>query len=300
LADDNKAPRQKITIDKPKPASFRGDIVLACDSDKIEIWDASADGTQLALPKSFHAADLPKDLWVQGVKESDKMRDVTISVKADGKTLSSVKFTVLWVEQPTLRWSGQLSPKNGAKNKYKQWTLGGNIDLKFQRYSNRRGTSRWGFGTEASAAVHPSNFKYPGSHLMLDRDVGLVGYTGNVATVHSAANITIPPGNDNPPASYWALDNIPPTLFAVDAPGLAYPDTEAAGIIFRCRDNFRAYASVHVQGKDVRCSQITNYFVVLSMKQTATPTGTTWVLDNNVTGDNQVGLGTTKTTFDLK
>ena len=70
--------------------------------------------------------------------------------------------------------------------------------------------------------------------------------------------------------------------------------------IRRARDNFKAFASVHAQGKDVRCSEVTEYFVVLSMKQTTAPQGKAWVQVNDVANDNQVALGTTKTTWNLQ
>jgi hypothetical protein len=298
LADNNNAPRQKITIEKPRPATFSGDIELDCKSDKIEIWDADVNGTKVALPKKFPAAALPKDLWVQGVKESDSMRDVTITISAAGKELSSVRFTVLWVEKPDVTWSGTLSPKNAKRNGYKDWTAGKNFDLKFQRYTAIHG-SRWGFGTEASGKVHPPNFKYPGSHLMLARDVEQARFHNRVRVAYVPFNTTIPPGKDT--GGGFARDDLPPTLFDWDAPGVGIK-TQPSGYIDRRRDNFKAFASVHVQGQDVRCSEITSYFVVLSMKQTAAPTGHTWVQINDVPGggDNKVAAGVSNTTWDLK
>ena len=142
------------------------------------------------------------------------MRDIKITISAEGKELDSVKFTVLWVDKPVMAFTGTLSAKNAKRNAYKNWTKTKNFDLKFQEYDDRFDLER-----EAAGAVHPSNFKFAGSELRLARDVDSLGYTGSVETSHAPFSGTIPPGNDTGPD--WARDDIPPTLFDFDAPGLS-------------------------------------------------------------------------------
>ena len=293
LADSNDAPRQKITIEKPKPASFNGKVEIKCDSDKVEIYDAVSGGTKLTLPVEFPAASLPKDLFVQGVTESDSMRDVKISISAAGKELDSVKFTVLWVEKPVMSFSGQLSAHNAKRNNYKNWTKTKNFDLKLQEYDDR-----WGVGTQAAGKVHPAKFKFAGSALKLERDNNFAYFNGSTQTLSQGFRATIPPGQDTGPD--WARDDLPPTIFDFDAPGVSNRDVYPASTIIRMRGNYKAFASVHVQGKDVRCSEVTEYFVVISMKQTGAPSGNTYTQENGVAGDNKAAEGTTKTTWDLK
>jgi hypothetical protein len=53
------------------------------------------------------------------------MRDVEIVIHADGKKLDSVKFSVLWVDKPTVRSVGAtISPKNAKRTNYRPEAAG--------------------------------------------------------------------------------------------------------------------------------------------------------------------------------
>ena len=217
-----------------------------------------------------------------------------------------MKFTVLWVDKPTMSFSGPLSAKNAKRNVYKKWTTAGNFELKssgVQRYGCTYTPERWGFGTEAAAAVHPPKFKYAGAALKLERNKNVAYYTASTQDSNVDFATTLPAATDDPSNDTgpdWARDDAPPTLFDIDAPGLRASDVKPENTVRRGRGNYKAFASAHVQGKDVVCSEVTEYFVVRSMKQTAAPSGSTWVQINDVTNDNKVELGTTKTTWDPK
>ncbi len=161
-----------------------------------------------------------------------------------------------------------------------------------------------GWGTEARAKVHPAKFAYPGSDLKLERDVAFNDWVGNGTSSlgSGTANATIPPANDTgPPAARDDNPDPDDMLYDWDAPGLNIP-AAPVNTIHRTRNNFRAVASITIDGTAVRASQIRPYLVVFSMKQTAAPNGSTWVVLSpvDVTGDNTAGNGTTKLTWDLK
>jgi hypothetical protein len=307
LFDGNDAPRQKITIEKVKPATFKGNVLVKCASDKVEIFDAATAGTKIALDgthNKFHAADLPKDLFVQGVKPSDNMRDVEVSIDIVGVKARAdfIKFTVLWVDKPVMAFGGPISPNNARIGNYKAWTKSGTDNLGLQLYNATFG-ERMGFGSQASAVVHPTKFKYAGNNLKLERDVAFHDWVGNgTSTIgQRAANATLPPGNDTGPDGARDDDPDPDdTIYDFDAAGLAIPDAPADEI-HRTRNNFRAFASITVEGKTVRCSEIQDYRVRFSMKQATAPHGADWqvVSPPDVAGDNDASNGTTNLTWDL-
>ncbi|MFZ0718911.1 hypothetical protein, partial [Mycobacterium sp.] len=269
--------------------------------------------TKLTLPMAYKASDLdpPKNLWVQGVKESAQMGDVKISISAGRKELSSVRFTVVWVDKPVVRWkeTDNVSDKNAKRDNYQNYTIDKNFKLGFQDFQDH-----WGFGTEAGGTVHPNKFKFPGSDLHLDRDVEVSVFRGaNLWRPPESFSATIPPGNDIKTRMLCddpAADVYPPwkgtTIFGLDTPGLALkegPDAiQPKGTIFRARANFKAFASVLAQGEAVRCSEISYYYMRISMQQTAAPDGNTWVRINDVAHDNEVGAASypTPLTWDLQ
>ncbi len=303
--DGNNAPRKKITISAVSPAGVPGNVTFQCNSAKVKFYDSVTAGSEIAIDGAanvFAAGSLPKDLYAEGVDFSATMRDITVSldfgprIKVDSATL-----TVLWVDQPTVRLAGTISANNSKKNAYKAWTKAGTLALGLQEYNATMG-ARIGWGSEANAKVHPTKFKYPGNDLKLERDYDYQDYNGNAPMDSGARSATVPPGNDTGPAEARDDDPDPDdTIYDFDAAGLAIPNA-AVNSIKRTRNDFWAFASITVEGKAVRCSQIREYLIVFSQKQTAAPTGAVWkVIDPpDVAGDKQAGNGPTKLTWDLK
>ena len=96
--DGNNAPRKKIILRKVQPAHS---VTLSRNNTKVKVFDAQTGGSEIAFngtENKFTDGQLPKDLWVQGDAGSGSMRDVSLTLSADGTTCSdTVKFTVLWV-----------------------------------------------------------------------------------------------------------------------------------------------------------------------------------------------------------
>jgi hypothetical protein len=303
--DANGAPRKKITLKKvTDPVGFAGSLLVNCASDKIKIFDAAAGGTQVLLDgthNKFANAGLPKHLWVEGAKASDGMADVEVTLDVDSgpAKADSFKVTVLWVDQPDLAFTGTVSADNAKREKYKllfkSFTLG-------LQTTDDPTNKRMGWGSEASAKVHPPKFNYPGNDLRLERDYYFRDYNGSASMATGNYSASLPPGNDSSPDTYRDDDPDPNgIIYDVDAAGLNIPDAPA-GTIHRTRNNFKSFASITVEGKKVRCSPVREYRIRFSQKQTKAPHGTEWKkLDPpDVADDNQAAHGTTKVTWDLK
>ena len=304
--DGNNAPRKKITISAVTPAGVTGKVTLQCDSAKVKFFDAVTGGSQIALDGAanvFAAGSLPKDVFAEGADASDSMRDINVWLDIASRTkVDAATLTVLWLDKPVVNLSGTISPNNAKKAGYTGWTKSGTADLGLQEYNATFG-ARMGWGSEASAKVNPTKFKYPGSDLKLERDFDFNDFDGSnnvqASGTHSAS---MPPGNDTGPASARDDDPDPDdTIYDWDAAGLGIPNLPA-NTINRTRNNMIAFASITVEGKSVRCSENTEYFISFSMVQTSAPSGSTWIKKDppDVAGDNQAGNGTTKTTWDLK
>lgn len=172
-------------------------------------------------------------------------------------------------------------------------------NLGLQEYDD----DRMGWGTEARSTVHPSGFNYPSNNLKLERDGAWHDWVGNGASTIRVKGFraTIPPGDDTGPA--WARDDNPApndTIYDFDAPGL-YLTTVAQNEIHRTRNNFKAFASITLDGTPIRCSPVREYFIRFSMKQLDGPTGDNWqVIDPpDVTDDKEAGNGSTNLSWDL-
>ncbi len=302
--DNNHAPRKKITISAVSPAGVPGKVTFQCDSAKVKFYDSAAGGSAIAIDGAanvFAPGSLPKDLYAEGVDFSASMRDIKVWLDFGSRTkVDSATLTVLWVDQPTVRLSGTISANNSKKNAYKGWTKANTLDLGLQEYNATMG-ARIGWGSEASAKVHPTKFKYPGNDLKLERDYDYHDYNGNTVMNSGSRSATIPPGNDTGPPQARDDDPDPDdTIYDFDAAGLAIPNA-AVNTIHRTRNDFWAFASITVEGKAVRCSQVREYFIDFSQVQTAAPSGAVWRVKDppDVAGDKQAGNGPTKLTWDL-
>jgi len=320
-SDGNNALRQQITVEQAQPTSYAGNVTLTRSSTNVKIFTASSGGSEITFngtDNKFPNSSLPKSLYVQGAGFSSSMRDITLQVASDGDSPATdqATFTVVWADQPTVVFSGQVSADDDKRSNYINHTVAGWDQLGLQTY-----TDRFGWGDEAAAVVHPSNFSYPNFEIRLERDYEFHDWIGNVtSTIDQATfNTAIPPGNDTSFPQY--RDDTPSqngTIYDLDAPGLERP-TSPQGEIRRTRNNFKAFA-VLCNGNLVNCSadfttganvpsgalirssQVRLYFVRFSMQQIASPSGSSWGIINppDVTGDNQAAYGTTRLTWNLQ
>jgi hypothetical protein len=302
--DGNNAPRKKITISAVTPAGVPGDVIFQCPSGKVKFMDAAVGGAEVKIDGAanrFAPGALPKDLFVEGLTESDTMRDVKVTLDHGTRTaVDSATLTVLWVDKPTVNLAGKISKNNSKRNAYIGWTKAGTSKLGIQEYNAKFG-ARMGCGSEASAKVHPKKFQFPGSNLKLERDFDFKDFNGSVQLAAGARSAVIPPANDTGPAAARDDDPRPDdTIYDWDAAGLNIPNAPV-GTIHRTRNNFQAFASITAEGKSVRCSEIREYFIAFSQEQKRAPSGAKWQVKTppDVAGDNSVGNGTTKLTFDL-
>ena len=302
--DANSAPRKKITISAVTPAGAPGDVILQCASAKVKFFDAAIAGSEIKIDGAvnrFAPGVLPKDIFAEGVDASDTMRDVRVSLDHGTRTtVDSARLTVLWVDKPTVNLAGSMSKNNSKRKAYIGWTRAGTSKLGLQRYNANFG-ARMGWGSEASAKVHPKKFQFPGNDLKLERDFDFKDYNGAAMMASGARSASVPPGNDTGPAA--ARDDNPKpddTIYDWDAAGLNVP-VAPVGTIHRTRNNFWAFASITAEGKSVRCSEIREYFIAFSQEQKKAPSGDKWRVKKppDVAGDNNAGNGTTKLTWDL-
>ncbi len=302
--DANNAPRKKITISAVTPAGAPGDVLLQCASAKVKFFDAATAGTEIKIDgamNKFAPGALPKDVFVEGVDASDNMRDIKVTLDHGTRTtVDSATLTVLWVDKPTVNLAGTISKNNSKRKAYIGWTKARTSKLGLQEYNAKFG-ARMGWGSEASAKVHPTKFKFPGNDLKLERDFDFKDYNGNAVMASGARSASVPPGNDTGPAS--ARDDNPApddTIYDWDAAGLNIPNAPV-NTIHRTRNNFWAFASITAEGKSVRCSEIREYFIAFPQEQTKAPSGHKWKPKTppDVAGDKNAGNGTTKLTWDL-
>jgi hypothetical protein len=306
-SDSNSAPRQQITVAQATPASYTGNVTLTRNNTKVKLFTAATGGTEITFNSTdnkFANSTLPKSFYVEGATFSGAMRDVTLTVTSDDAATDSATFTVLWVDQPTVSFSGALATDDAAKQTYINWTTASVDALGLQTYNSSFG-ERMGWGSEAAGVVHPATFNYPSNDLKLERDNAFHDWIGNGTSTIDQRNFsnTIPPANDTGPAQ--AMDTNPNpngNIYDWDAAGLINTANAVVNQIRRTRNNFKAFASITVGGTAVRCSPIRLYYIRFSMKQTTSPSGHNWVILSpvDVTDDNEAAYGTTRLTWDLQ
>jgi hypothetical protein len=319
-ADGNNAPRQQITINQATPASFNGNLILTVNSSAVSVFDSPSGGTQITFNGTdnvFANSTLAagKSFWVEGELQSGAMRDIVFTLTTDSlQTMDTANFTVLWLDQPIVATGGRVSSGNNKAAAYKSWTVANTIALGGPQQYNSEFGARVGWGTEARAVVHPTQFSYANSDLKLDKDLEYEDWEngGSFSIGGETFSPTIPGGNDTDAPD--TRDDIPDandTIYDLDAPGLFLsqntPQCQQVsgclqGTIHRTRNHFRAFAWITVKGVKVRCSPITEYYVRFSVIETTVPTGTSWVelMPADVTSDDQAGVGTTNLTWNLK
>ncbi len=305
--DDNKAPRQQITIQKLKDAAGNpavgGQVTLTVPG-QVKLFDVATKGSSVATGTVFDQTALPKKLWVEGAVGSTTMRDAKIKATPVGNPAGAddVSFTVLWVDV-VVATSKYISDNNDKRDNYIAATELGTGKLGLQKYSVG---PRMEWGTEARGAVSPANFDYPGGDLHLGRDVEYYIYndTKELDKPDHFSQV-IPAGNDT--SKPWIRDDNPVDsggfIYDYDALGLVMNE-QVNGFIKRVRSNIRAFAAITIDSIPVRPSGIYAYSIRFSMKQTGPNPGNDWSIISpaDVPGDNAVLVGpeTTKTTWNLQ
>ncbi len=85
----------KITL-KKEPAEGRVTLDAPSGKERIRVWTKPTKQTKVDLPVTFLASELPEELWVEGVKPSEKLRDVELVLKSDNPPCEDrVRFTVV-------------------------------------------------------------------------------------------------------------------------------------------------------------------------------------------------------------
>jgi hypothetical protein len=142
-------------------------------------------------------------------------------------------------------------------------------------------------GSEMIGALTPATYS---GNVILHRYI-LNGAYYKYSSLYPPGNIS---GKDDTSDSSFRDDN-PQSggsagrIYDLDAPGLGPPDVN----VYRVRLNFYAWAALP---DGTRISPYLNYYVRLSCAWT----GTQYVFNNDVTNDNQIGSGTTLTSWNLQ
>jgi len=95
----------KITLNKVLPESLTGSLTLSAGNG-IKIWQSAIKGgAALTLPVQFNTpADLPKELWIEGVMASTEIRDSFVRLEyeiGDRTFMDNIKITVIDVDITT-------------------------------------------------------------------------------------------------------------------------------------------------------------------------------------------------------
>lgn len=90
----------RLRLEKPQ-AEFAGQARLEAiaGADRIRVWERRIKGKEVALPVTFRPDELPRTLWVEGVKTSAAIRDVGLRYSFAGEQAScedAVRATIVW------------------------------------------------------------------------------------------------------------------------------------------------------------------------------------------------------------
>lgn len=228
------------------------------------------------------------------------MRDVPIAAAPVGNPQGQdeVAFTTLWVDV-TVATTGTISADNDKIASYVFWTVAQTAKLGAQEY-NAAGGARYGVGVESRGKVSPSNFQYPGSDLILERDAEARFYTDrlpNPPSHNKDFNAVIPHGNDTSPKSIQDINPLDSNGYIYDfdaASAQTVPDVQ--GRIRTARANFKVFTSITVNGTSIRGSGIYSYYVRVNVIQDAPNFGANWIQyvafpnDNKASGPDVTNL----------
>ncbi len=304
-SDSNAAPRAQITIGQSSVA-----VALSENNAEVSIFTAPTGGSQITFNGTdnvFQPSQLPLNLYVQGVQYSTTMRDVELDATTVGSqpATSAVKFTVLWVSQPTISFAGTVSTADTSSEVYKDSAVAGTLELGLQHYNANVGW-RLGWGYEVQATVYPSDFDYPGVDLTLARDNAFHDWLGDgKETIPPLRGFSVLPAANDTSGPLWesiVSSNNNELIFDLDSPGLRDTVVAKKGTVERTRNNFKEFATINLNGTIVRVSPVRDFFVRFSMKQMKGHKGSDWVVIKppDVKGDDKAGYGSTELTWNLK
>ncbi len=328
--DNNNAPRQQISVEKLTDvagAAVVGGKVKVTFGGSVELYDTKDGLNKLPTEKVFDNANLPVQLWVQGVAGSGTMRDVKITATPVGAGESDdVSFTVLWA---TVTVKGGQADKVSADNERRAfWNLDQRYGSGSPPLADELGMRYYGaniqnpgdvFGSafEAKGSILPANFKYPGVPTILGRDIATKGFWNNARDGRPGK---LPETFDNAPVAGNDLndslyrDDDPSdatpvgSIYGLDRPGIPVAGSPNAPTIERYRANFRQFAYATIEGVDIRISAFKLFNVKFSITQTPKAAGVYEYQVINppaaggVEGDNSFEVTDTpiKLTWDLK
>jgi hypothetical protein len=227
---------------------------------------------------------------IKGTTTSSTANNIQLSAAADGTTLNTTSFSVIWVTISTIKTAGPLSGDDDAANEYD--TSNGTTQL--------NGLSAAFNGVEIKGVVAPSDFT--DTITIKQTKVSYAEYsdTTNGSTPVSGGSYSCgigdyttcavddPGGNRNQDFTPAPSGNV----YTWDAPGTT--PAAAQGTISRLRQNFADFAMY----KNVVASNVFTWFNRSSALRRSDGS-VTWETTYNGSGDNQAGAGSTKTTFNL-
>lgn len=186
----------------------------------------------------------------------------------------------------TQRTSGTVSTDNAALNAYQSAEGTVNIGL----ITVNSGTKPGCFGAfEFVGAISPST--YTGNVILHREFVSDAAYTNSTQTLGSTTptdDTTDPVGRDDNPQSGGSGGKV----YDLDAPGTGTSAPPGSNI-YRYRGNFYEYATLP---DGTRISSNYNFYVRVSCQKTSSG----YQFYNGVSGDNQIGPGTTPLTWNLQ
>ncbi len=236
------------------------------------------------------------NIQIKGITESSTKDNMLLKATyGNNVPLDTEDFTVISLAL-SLRFTGQASMDNTARTVYQQAV--GTYDLGGPFLSSGTAATLWRIGIEIKTTVLPANFS---KDLKLKREIvstqnhireNTAG-TFMTNTFCNGNSLPQPPCDDTSDAIL--RDDVPSSIYDLDAPGQYFSSAAQIGRILRRRINFRQWVTISQRNggtgvEDVRVSaDIEWYFRQSIIKST---TGTVDVL-SDVTGDNTIGAGTT-------
>jgi hypothetical protein len=331
------------------PGSWTGHVILTRGSGfgidygfaLLDVYTTATGGTPLSfngtdnkfLNGNIPAGGLP--LYVEGAHFSYLMRDGWLKAEAEGLpgSADSVKFTVLYVEQPEVRFDGSVSASNARKPNYMAITENHDDKIGPRTIREVEGKKAWVWAFEVSGDVHPADFQHwavklpplgrgRGGDLRLERDVYVrywrrLGATGAVTEFLKRDFTSVndiqrnPKGNDTSPST-WRDDDSRQDgkIYDLDNPGIRVDQASDAEVksIYRVRFNARSFATATVAAYGdnyfIRVGPTRAYWLRFSIIRKSNQQ---WDWDfipmndpDYVTGDHKAGYGSTPVSWNLQ
>jgi hypothetical protein len=225
---------------------------------------------------------------IKGVTESSTANNIKLEASAGSTTLATVNFTVVEV-MLSLRYGNNLevSPDNAKLN---NWVLGTGTKSLGLLFSNTdQLPKRWRTCVEIVGSVKPTNFT---GAITLVREWDYRAYN-NQTLIDSATakpDTSKDTFRDDDPQSGGSNGKV----YDLDGPGYSSIASDPVGAIFRLRNNFRQWAVI--SGTNNRLSSTLEWFSRVSITKMSSGD----VLNDDVTGDNTAGTGTTPLSWNLQ